>query len=151
MLQRILVPYDFSEPSGRALQFAAEIARLAKNSQLCVLHIVVDVPTRIGMEIALGENSNNSSELAEFTDDMMAQLRKSVGKVLKDSGGLDLKYEVVVGGDPVERILQAIGKDKIDLVVMGSAGHKGLGKLMGIGSVSRNVMEKSAKPVTIVH
>lgn len=42
-------------------------------------------------------------------------------------------------------------KEKMDLIVLGNVGLSGLSKVKAFGSVSRDIVEKSACPVLVVH
>lgn len=53
-------------------------------------------------------------------------------------------------GDPAREILDAIESEKIDLVVMGTHGRKGLENVL-FGSVARNVVRRSPVPVLTVN
>lgn len=62
-----------------------------------------------------------------------------------------MRYLIRVGGRPADRILEVAKEENCDLVVLGSVGHSGLSKMLKMGSVSREVLEKSPCPATIVH
>ena len=54
-------------------------------------------------------------------------------------------------GPPVDKIVEFADKHKVDLIVMGSRGLKGISRFIrGLGSVSRNVSEKVKCTVMIV-
>jgi nucleotide-binding universal stress UspA family protein len=57
----------------------------------------------------------------------------------------------VVQGKPVDKILEYAERGGIELIIMASAGLSGLSKITALGSVSREVLERSKCPVMIVH
>jgi nucleotide-binding universal stress UspA family protein len=57
----------------------------------------------------------------------------------------------VIKGNPIEAILQYSKAKKIDLIIIGSQGLKGIEKLKALGSTSRKISEVSKYPVMIVH
>ncbi|MFL6344829.1 MAG: universal stress protein, partial [Nitrososphaeraceae archaeon] len=58
----------------------------------------------------------------------------------------------VVIGNPAEDIIDiANNKQKVDLIMMGSTGLKGISKVRVLGSVSRHVCENANCPVMLVH
>ncbi|MDE1862199.1 MAG: universal stress protein [Thaumarchaeota archaeon] len=57
----------------------------------------------------------------------------------------------VISDKPVKAILDFLKRDKIDLVVMGSQGLRGIRRLKALGSVSLRVLENAECPVLIVH
>ena len=56
----------------------------------------------------------------------------------------------VVSGDAAEQILQYIENEKIDLVIMGTHGRKGLDRVI-FGSVANSVSKLAAAPVLLVN
>jgi nucleotide-binding universal stress UspA family protein len=58
----------------------------------------------------------------------------------------------VVIGNPAEVITDvANNKQKVDLIIMGSTGLKGISKIRVLGSVSRQDCENANCPVMLVH
>lgn len=57
---------------------------------------------------------------------------------------------VVVQGDPAEEILKYIADEKIDLVIMGTHGRKGLDRIL-FGSVANQVVQNSPAPVLTIN
>jgi nucleotide-binding universal stress UspA family protein len=57
---------------------------------------------------------------------------------------------IAANGDPVKEILKAAKSKSVSYIVMGTRELRGLGRLRAIGSVSRNVIEKSTIPVMAV-
>jgi nucleotide-binding universal stress UspA family protein len=55
-------------------------------------------------------------------------------------------------GNPAEDIIDiANNKQKVDLIMIGSTGLKGISKVRVLGSVSRHVCENANCPVMLVH
>ena len=58
----------------------------------------------------------------------------------------------VVIGNPAQVIIDvANNKQKVDLIIMGSTGLRGISKVRALGSVSRHVCENANCPVMLVH
>jgi nucleotide-binding universal stress UspA family protein len=58
----------------------------------------------------------------------------------------------VIIGNPAQVIIDiANNKQKVDLIIMGSTGLKGISKVRVLGSVSRLVCENANCPVMLVH
>jgi nucleotide-binding universal stress UspA family protein len=55
-----------------------------------------------------------------------------------------------VQGDPAEEILKYIAQEKVDLVIMGTHGRKGLDRVL-FGSVANEVVKKSPVPVLTIN
>ena len=56
----------------------------------------------------------------------------------------------VVAGDAAEKIIEYIGDQHIDLVIMGTHGRKGMDKII-FGSVAERVVKTSPSPVMVVN
>jgi nucleotide-binding universal stress UspA family protein len=58
----------------------------------------------------------------------------------------------VIIGNPTEVIIHvANNTQKVDLIIMGRTGLKGISKVRVLGSVSRHVCENANCPVMLVH
>lgn len=57
----------------------------------------------------------------------------------------------MIKGNPIEAILEYSRAKKIDLIIIGSQGLKGIERLKALGSTSRRVSELAKCPVMIVH
>ena len=47
IFKTILIPYDGSKISDKALDHTIEIARLIKDSQIIIIHVIPEIPTPI--------------------------------------------------------------------------------------------------------
>lgn len=132
----ILTPVDGSEPSRRAVEFAAKLAK-GLNSKLTILAV---------RQYIVGRKVTTDVQTQDNIDQL---LRNSKAAAMS----LDLIDAIIVdvkSRDTAHAIVDFAEKNGIDMIVMGAAG---LGKLKSfvIGSVSAEVLQKSVCPVTIVH
>lgn len=144
MIKNILVPMDFSECADAALNYATELARRF-DAHLQLFHVValpVLYPT--GSELA-------TAPLFEMTASAEAHARRSLDERAQrlglPAGRVDVRTIV---GMPVTEILDAVQKEHIDLIVMGTHGRGMLDHLL-LGSVAERVVRKSPVPVLTVH
>lgn len=138
---KILVPVDGSDTSSRALKHAHDLAKqFAKPAKVFV--VAVDDALFPGVERKIGAEAARQHHADNFGR-MLGPARKALAR-----SKADCSYVEVVG-DIADGILSTIGKQKIDLVVMGSRGN---GAIKGalLGSVSMKVLANSPVPVTIV-
>ncbi len=143
---KILVPTDFSEQSGRALEQALDIAKQYR-AKVFLLHVVHFQMIRIAeLESTLSEEI-----IQQIKDKTFAWAQENLRKQL-DNFPQTKEVEVatnVLEGIPYEEILKE-GKEKgIDLIVIGSLGRSGIAKYL-IGSVARNVLKGSKCPVLLI-
>ena len=70
MYKKILVPYDDSEPSNKALDHAVNIAKMSDKSEVILLYVIAELPTyhfieRPARSIKTGERTTLSQYLKE--------------------------------------------------------------------------------------
>ena len=147
-MKHILVPTDFSDQAGSAVELAAFLARKLK-AELTLLHVVVDgtLPTvHYTGEVGLPDMQDRLFvlKLIEKGKDELAQLVKR--PELKD---LDVHTELHVG-DIYYGVKDIIAQKNIDLVVMGTKGSSGFEEFI-IGSNAERVVRHAKCPVLTIH
>lgn len=152
---KILVPYDTSEYSNKALEKAVEIAQKF-NSRIIIIYVIQDI--QVPPMHILKPGSKNSEETAYSTyfKELYEQIKKDMYSIIEakikqfSDSGLSLDKEVRVGS-PADTIVEFAETNDVDLVVIGSKGLTGISKVFkGMGSVSRNVSERVSCPILIV-
>lgn len=136
MFERILVATDSSEPSRRAVEFAAGMAK-DHGSELIVLHAVPRVVSRFG---------TNDLEEPDVARDLVDETVRD----LKDLG-LNAHGEVVrvLDGHVSRGIVESSASSNADVIVMGTRGLSDFGGLF-LGSVTHRVLHLAEKPVIVV-
>jgi nucleotide-binding universal stress UspA family protein len=162
---KILVPYDNSKPSKKAIDHAIKIARMSSISPtanntvtVTLLYVVPDlpVPFTFGIGRFKSKKTGDMITLEQYLKDIGIEMKIDAKSMLEEkikeieSCGFALQSRVL-RGDPAEQILKFSQIEKIDLIVIGTVGLKGISKIKMLGSVSRNVLENSKCPVLIVH
>ena len=138
--KRILVPVDFSDASGRALDTALGLAA-DLGAEIKVIHIH-QVQAQYMIEGGL-----YAPELDE--DELIEKRKKELDNfVAEHKGDPDMAREVRAGL-PEKEILDIAGDFKADLIVMGTHGRTGLSHLL-MGSVTENVLRHSEVPILSV-
>lgn len=151
-IKRILVPTDGSKFARKALLHAVKIAKKF-GSTIYVITAVDTADFPPGMLLALLQKDKRLEEsIAEFMASAKTQARRELlaEVAICKSKGVDANYEII-SGKPVEMILKFAKGRKIDLIVIGSQGLRGISRLKVLGSVSRKVSELSPCAVMIVH
>jgi nucleotide-binding universal stress UspA family protein len=134
-MRTILVPYDGSDPAGRAVEYVRETFPDAR----VVLLGVVD-PVH-GIE---GVDPDPDGNWHEATVRQAEALLAEAAETLAGAG-VDATAEVRTGPPPAT-ILDCVDAFDVDEVVMGSHGRSGLDRLI-LGSVAESVARRS--PVTV--
>lgn len=134
-IHTILHPTDFSENSSYAFAMACTLAR-EHEARLIVLH-VYPPPISHGEVVARRQDQGYEARLWE----MLHQLQPS-------DPAVRIEYELAEG-DPAGEILCVAGEHDCDLIVVGTHGRTGLGRLLS-GSVAEKVLRHARCPVLTV-
>jgi nucleotide-binding universal stress UspA family protein len=137
VIRRILTPTDGSETAQAAVLFAKDIAK-AEDAEVVVLGVVHSL--QYGDTTTYDASPEIEADLKVVVDAEVAQLMDAG---VKASG-------VTVPGDEVARaIIDEIGKEHADVVVMGTHGRGTIVRTV-IGSVADEVVRHSDVPVLLV-
>lgn len=159
MIKKIVVAYDQSKPAKKSLKYTIDLVKTMKgNPQIILLYVLKIGNFRESFYHRLipSPKTGETITLEEYLKDAALELRTDVKKMLENKikkiipKGFSMD-SVVLFGDPAEEILRFSESKKIDLIIMGNVGLKGLSKIKTLGSVSRNVTENSKCPVLITH
>jgi nucleotide-binding universal stress UspA family protein len=134
----VLLPFDGSEFSKKALARAMELSRI-DGAQITVLYVIP-----------------RYEEMVEFfrTDSIKKSLRKEAEKVIGQAEkiasekGVSIKVEIREGHAPDE-IIRTAEKLENDLIVMGTYGWKGVNKAI-MGSTANRVITLASSPILVV-
>lgn len=135
-IRRILHATDFSDLSKAAFDVACALAR-DHNAELTVVHVVpppaVYAPDGIAMPMPVEEPYEARAELA---------------RILPDDPRVKVEHKLLEGS-PAHEILKFADSMHADLIVLGTHGSSGLGRLL-MGSVAETVLRKASCPVLTV-
>lgn len=148
-MKKILVPTDFSKPAQIAIDVAGDIARKA-NAQLILLHVVEEASgTSFNITGEVDLSGNWEDKL--FTMKLIERSKKQMAKLFEDmkASGVKVKQEMRVG-TAFHGMRDIIVEQKVDLVVMGTAGHSKLEEMI-IGTNTEKVVRHAKCPVLTVH
>jgi nucleotide-binding universal stress UspA family protein len=139
MIRQILLPFDGSPASGRALDLAASLAVLC-DASVTVLHSYTPPPPVLG-------EPNYSRALYATLEEAQALVEDAASR-LREQGVGAVEVEVMEG-PPTHNILGLAELRKPDLIVLGA---RGLSTWQGLllGSVSMTVTHRAESPVLIV-
>lgn len=138
MFKRILVPYDGSENSRRALDVATDLARLYEAAVSAVA--VVSLPE---FAASMDEVDQVREQGRKFYAESLRQAEEAA-----QEAGVTLKTETVYGHRS-EAILEYAKKSRADLIVIGSRGLSPVERYV-LGSVSEVVVHHASCSVLVV-
>lgn len=134
-INRILCPVDLSEFSRHALDHAAAVAAWY-GARLTVLHVVPNMPVMDLPPAGMEENDR---------DRVLGCLRRFTQHVTK----VPLEFAIEEASDVHQEILEQATALPADLLVVGTHGRSGFGRLL-LGSVTEKLMRKSPCPTMVV-
>lgn len=138
--QNILVGYDGSDWSKKALETAVKIAKEEPKSKINVVTIVPPVTVYYP---AIASYETVSQEAHARADKVLTEARDTIGEP-------DLVGEIkLLEGNPPQQILRYAEDQEIDLIIVGSRGLGNIKELF-LGSTSHHVTQKATCPVLIV-
>lgn len=147
IIQNILLPYDGSTLSKKALELAKEITRNF-NANLTILMVIPSYH----LTSRLVSSDPMITNYRKLVKSLINEGRKDVSSVTEKcrEQGVKASYKVV-NDDISSAILKEAKKSKIDLIIMGSRRLKGMSSIKRLGSTARRVSESASCPVTLVH
>jgi nucleotide-binding universal stress UspA family protein len=144
---KILVPYDGSPPSKRAVEYSLRIAT-AVGKPAVELHLLnVQEADATVIDYFLRDAADVAARLVSSRREAGAKLLESPKRMVEDSG---VRVEqTVLLGDPAEVIGSYADQQRCDMLVMGTRGLGPVGGLL-LGSVTTKVINLVKVPVTLV-
>ena len=134
----ILVPFDGSVPSQTVLNRACQLSKV-DNAKITIMYVI----PRYEEMVEFFKSSLIKKSLL-----MEAQKIIDTAKRIASKSGVSVKDEIQEG-HAAEKIVEAAGRLKSDLIVMGSHGYSGVNKAI-IGSTAERVIANAACPILVV-
>jgi nucleotide-binding universal stress UspA family protein len=140
---KILLPIDFSEAAIKILQYAIFVAEKF-NAKIFIIYVMEYPYTLSGLAPSRLDN--------EYEEQMLRFAEKRMTSFLEEHRGLiPLSYESsILSGHPAEKIINYAEMEGVDLIIIGTHGHKGLEKML-FGSVAEKVVKLAPCPVMTIN
>ncbi len=142
-MKKILVPCDFSDPAVQAFKFAVEIATQSKGEVVLLNVVEVPVMNETVLMPTLYFEEAFFKDTKEQAEKKFTQMKEKWAKEVRAVSTF------VEFGSPTTTIRNFIDEKKIDLVVMGTHGAKGLREFF-IGSNTEKILRTSSAPVIAI-
>jgi nucleotide-binding universal stress UspA family protein len=145
-MKKILVPTDFSKEATKALDLAYELAK-KKKAEILLLN-VVEYPSGDSFNTMGVQQVDPMANV--YIVKMMDSANEKMDAVLADTKYADVEMsKIVVVGHPFSHISNAVAKQDVDLVIIGSTGTSGMAEQI-LGSNAEKVVRHSQCPVITV-
>lgn len=142
-LKKILVAYDGSPHSKKALEWAIGLSR-STGAKIVAVKVFEALELTMLEEFAASELMENKLAKITESDKMLLEEVEQEGK----GQGVQITTQALEG-NPVEVILEFAQTHDVDMIVAGSKGHGALIALL-LGSVTRGLVSLSKIPVLVV-
>jgi nucleotide-binding universal stress UspA family protein len=141
-IKKILFATDFSEGSSYALPYAVDMAK-QYGAMLYLIHVIYDVAKTAGWYVP-------HASIDEIYADMKKAAEAELAKTFTDDmRGLKDIERLVLTGIPHEEITRFAEEKRIDLIVLGTHGRRGIDRML-FGSTAEQVVRNASCPVLSV-
>ena len=141
-IKSILFPTDFSDGSAQALQYAVDMSK-RYGAKLYVIHVIYDIAKATGWYVP-------HVSMDEMYKDIQEGAKKELEKFgMEELAGVKNVERRVMTGVPHEEIINFVTANKIDMIIMGTHGRKGIDKIL-FGSTAAQVVRHAPCPVLTV-
>lgn len=147
-IKSILTPIDFSDNAGKIAKAAAYIAGTFK-AELHLIFVVQNFKDYSGFFVPPINLPNLEEELFASAQQQMDAFVEEHRAMFTAAGVPEIASKVLAG-DVAEEILSYAAKRKVQLIVMGTHGYKGVERIM-FGSVADKVVKTACCAVMTIN
>ena len=142
-IQKILFPIDFAEKFETLLPWVSTFVKKF-DATLYILFVTQDLSDFSTFHVP-------HANIEQFQEEAVKAAKEKMGKVAKEFLTKFPKLETRVMTGPIaDKILDLARKEKIDLIIMGTKGRRGLEYTI-FGSVCRKVVREAPCPVVTIN
>ncbi|WP_040952595.1 universal stress protein [Gorillibacterium massiliense] len=140
--QKILLAFDGSKASRKALERALGLVENNPGANLDVINVIMN-PTLIVGDAMVTPSAESMLDFHNYSDQLMNEVKAVLAEIPNKS------HFIQIEGQPAKAILDYAHNKGYDLIVIGS---RGLGNIREffLGSVSHNVVQHARIPVLVV-
>ncbi len=138
-IKKIMVPVDFFQHTEDLTAFAIDIAKKL-GAQITFVHVVEKVATY---------SEAYPASFMEVDEELRGLAQKKMTALLEQNQATCPGCEGrVLRGDVADSLVEHVENQKMDLVIMGTHGAKGIEKIL-LGSVAERVLKRASCPILI--
>jgi len=146
-MKDILVPFDFTDISQNALNFAHQLCNSIHNSTLTLYHVIEHPSPSSLKTMGVADYNADPAEalyikkMIDLARDKMNAIAKSLE--MKEGSAVNQKIKI---GNPDKLILNEVKDEGVDVVIMGTSGSEGIDEFF-VGSNAEKVVRHATCPV----
>ncbi|RQD76917.1 MAG: universal stress protein [Candidatus Syntrophonatronum acetioxidans] len=125
MFKKVLLSYDFSQPSEELFSFLEELQEFGAG-EVILSHVI--------------DNGIRPRQVIEETKKCLSSMVKGL-----EEKGFKTQLEIPIGS-PAEEVIRLANREKVSLILIGSRGKSKIKEMM-LGSIAANVIRMSEVPV----
>lgn len=137
-IKKILCAVDLSDVSAQIADYTKTLA-LALQAEVKVVYIAPSLTQYVGFHVP-------PSSIESFVGEIVSGAEKTMDAFLEEHFPGVKASGVVVTGYAAEEILNYAELEKVDLIVMGTHGRKGIDRIL-FGSVAEKIVKTAKVPV----
>lgn len=139
----VLVPFDFSEASRKALgvarSFVPDVGQPGGGT-ICVVHVISPPPVTAPGRLLRGPFDEERA---------VAQGFNALREALQDAGAPEFSAHVRVASNPAETIVEFASTESVELIIISSHARRGFDRWL-IGSTAERVVRLAPCPVLVL-
>ena len=144
VINKVLIPVDFTDCSRRAFYVALELAAKFK-AKCTVLHVIEPITS---LDLSPKKYKKVYQDMTRMEEGVKKRVEEFVAEGEYDVDPADIDIELAVG-KPFQEILKKARELGVDLVIMGSHGKMSGDEVM-MGSTAERVVRRAPCPVLVI-
>jgi nucleotide-binding universal stress UspA family protein len=147
-IKNILCAVDFSDMSPRVASYAQTLAK-ALNASIYVVFVTPTLDPSISIREYMGVHISPASRDKNTIIDIIPRAEKKMDMFIQENFSMENIKGQVLSGYVSEEILNFAEREIIDLIIMGTHGRQGMGKIL-FDSVAEKVVKSAQMPVVTI-
>ena len=140
-LSKILCAVDLSDHSKQVAQYAAMLAK-SSGARVIVIYTAPSLNQYVGFDVPTHTIQNFVGEIVSGAEKSMETF------VAENFADIPVTSKVLIGY-AAEEIINRADEEKVDMIVMGTHGRKGIDRIL-FGSVAEKVVKNATQPVLTI-
>lgn len=147
-MKQILIAIDYNPAAEKVAETGYALAK-AMNAEVTIVHVIANPAYyAVGYSPIMGYQGGYTEGTVAVYNDIKKEAKDFLAAAVKHLGDPAIKTKALAG-DIEDAILKYCKSRKVDLIVIGSHSHKGLGRLF-VTDVAAHILKHSKIPMYII-